>query len=127
MTLANARREARLQPERDPSRMTTPWSHRYAHRTKTITSSTIRELLKLTQRPEIISFAGGLPAPEVFPLEQFREACQRVLAYAKQGPAALQYSTTEGHPPLREMIARHAARYGIDAKPENVLITSGSQ
>jgi 2-aminoadipate transaminase len=105
--------------------MTTPWSHRYAQRTKRLTSSTIRELLKLTQRPEVISFAGGLPAPEMFPLEQFEAACRRVLA--EQGPASLQYSTTEGYPPLREMIARHTARYGIMAGPENVLITAGSQ
>jgi 2-aminoadipate transaminase len=103
--------------------MTTPWSHRYAQRTKTVTSSAIRELLKLTQRPEVISFAGGLPAPELFPLAEFEAACQRVL----RQPNSLQYSTTEGYPPLREMIARHTARYGIEAKPENVLITSGSQ
>ena len=105
--------------------MTTPWSHRYAQRTKCLTSSAIRELLKLTQRPEVISFAGGLPAPELFPLERFGAACRRVLS--EQGPAALQYGTTEGYPPLREMIARHTSRYGIGAKPENVLITSGSQ
>ncbi len=107
--------------------MTTPWSHRYAHRTKTLTSSAIRELLKLTQRPEVISFAGGLPAAELFPLKEFEGACRRVLADATSGSAALQYSTTEGYLPLREMIARHTDRYGIEAKPENVLITSGSQ
>ena len=105
--------------------MTTPWSHRYAYRTKTLTSSTIRELLKLTQRPEVISFAGGLPAPELFPIGEFQQACQRVLD--ENGGAALQYSTTEGYLPLREMIARHSVRYGLAAKPENVLITSGSQ
>ncbi len=107
--------------------MTTPWSHRYAQRTQSVTSSTIRELLKLTQRPEVISFAGGLPAPDLFPLEEFETACHRVLSDAKAGPAALQYGTTEGYAPLREMIARHTARYGILAKPENVLITSASQ
>ena len=105
--------------------MPTPWSHRFAQRTKTITSSAIRELLKLTQRPEVISFAGGLPAPEMFPVEQFQEACTRVLS--TNGAAALQYGATEGYPPLREMIARHMSRYGIIAQPENVLITSGSQ
>jgi 2-aminoadipate transaminase len=107
--------------------MTTPWSYRYAHRTKTLTSSTIRELLKLTQRPEVISFAGGLPAPELFPLERFQAACQTVLSDPGRGQAALQYSPTEGYPPLREMIARHTSRYGILARPENVLITCGSQ
>ncbi len=103
----------------------TPWSHRYAQRTKGVKSSAIRELLKLTQRPEVISFAGGLPAPEVFPTEQFQAACQRVLAQA--GPASLQYSATEGYLPLRELIVKHMARYGIVAHVENVLITSGSQ
>ncbi len=107
--------------------MTTLWSHRYAQRTHSLTSSTIRELLKLTENPKIISFAGGLPAPDFFPLEQFRAACRSVLADGPSGQAALQYSTTEGYLPLREMIARHISRYGILAKPENVLITSGSQ
>lgn len=102
-----------------------PWSHRYAHRTKTIKSSAIRELLKLTQRPEVISFGGGLPAPEVFPVEAFQEACSKVLR--ESGPAALQYSTTEGYPPLRDLIAQKLRRYGILASAENVLITSGSQ
>jgi 2-aminoadipate transaminase len=90
-----------------------------------MTSSAIRELLKLTSRPDVISFAGGLPAPELFPIEEFRVATDAVLA--KQGRQALQYSTTEGYPPLREMIVRHMARYGIIVDIENVLITTGSQ
>ena len=105
--------------------MSTHWTYRFAQRTKVIKSSVIRELLKLTQRPEVISFAGGLPAPELFPIEQFQEACQRVLA--EKGCSALQYGTTEGYTPLREMIAQNMARYGIVAGVENVLITSGSQ
>jgi 2-aminoadipate transaminase len=105
--------------------MSTAWTSRYALRTKGIKSSAIRELLKITQRPEIISFAGGLPAPEVFPIARFREACQIVLE--TNGPASLQYSATEGYEPLREMLAQNMARYGIRAKAENVLITSGSQ
>ena len=105
--------------------MSTPWLHRFAQRTHSVKSSAIRELLKITQKPEIISFAGGLPAPEVFPTERFQEACQKVLA--DKGPMALQYSATEGYGPLREMIAAHACRYGVCAKAENVLITSGSQ
>jgi 2-aminoadipate transaminase len=105
--------------------MSTAWTSRYAQRTKNVKSSAIRELLKLTQRPEIISFAGGLPAPDVFPIERFREACSKVLA--TQGKDALQYGASEGYEPLREMIARHTSRYGIKAGPENVLITSGSQ
>jgi len=88
-------------------------------------SSIIRELLKLTEQPEVVSFAGGLPAPEVFPVAEFQAAAERVLT--EHGPEALQYSTTEGYLPLREMIARHTARYGIVVEPENVLITNGSQ
>lgn len=105
--------------------MSTAWTSRYAQRTKTLKSSAIRELLKITQNPEIISFAGGLPAPDVFPVQRFREACAKVLD--KSAKTALQYGATEGYEPLREMIARHTSRYGIKAKPENVLITSGSQ
>jgi 2-aminoadipate transaminase len=105
--------------------METLWDHRFAQRTQRMQSSAIRELLKLTELPEIISFAGGLPSPDVFPVEDFSHACHKVLR--DQGAMALQYSTTEGYPPLREMIARHTARYGISVTPENILITSGSQ
>jgi len=105
--------------------MKTLWSQRYALRTQRMQSSIVRELLKFTQEEDLISFAGGLPAPDVFPLEQFQAAAQRVLS--EHGPQALQYSPTEGCPKLREMIARHTARYGIVVKPENILITSGSQ
>jgi len=105
--------------------MSTPWSHRYAFRTAKIKSSAIRELLKLTQKPEIISFAGGLPAGELFPTERFAEACKKVLA--ENARVALQYGPTEGYMPLREMIAQNLNRYGIPASPDNVLLTSGSQ
>jgi len=105
--------------------MSTPWTYRFAQRTKAVKSSVIRELLKLTQRPEVISFAGGLPAPELFPAGRFQEACRRVLT--ERPSCALQYGTTEGYGPLREMIAENMARYGIVAMAENVLITSGSQ
>lgn len=105
--------------------MHTPWEYRYAFRTQQMSSSVIRELLKLTEQPEIISFAGGLPAPEVFPLERFREASNTVLE--NFGPQSLQYSTTEGHRPLREMIARHISRFSSEVGADNVLITSGSQ
>ncbi len=105
--------------------MKTLWAERYAQRTQRMQSSAIRELLKLTEQPDVISFAGGLPAPDVFPVKEFQEACQKVLA--EHGPQALQYSRTEGYRPLREMIARHTARYGIVVNPENILITSGSQ
>lgn len=105
--------------------MATPWNQRYAQRMQWMGSSVIRELLKLTEQPDVISFAGGLPAPELFPVDAFAEATRRVLA--THGAQALQYSTTEGYLPLRELIVRHMRRYGIPAHPENVLITSGSQ
>jgi len=105
--------------------MSTAWTSRYALRTKGIKSSAIRELLKLTQNPEVISFAGGLPASDFFPIERFEEACRKVLE--KNAAAALQYGETEGYGPLRDMIARHTSRYGIKAQTENVLITTGSQ
>jgi len=105
--------------------MAAPWAHRFAQRTKTAKCSVIRELLKITQRPEVISLAGGLPAPEVFPVARFEEACHRVLA--TQASTALQYGPTEGYRPLRELIVAHMARYGILASVDNILITAGSQ
>lgn len=105
--------------------MSTLWESRYSLRARECKSSTIRELLKLCEQPEMISFAGGLPAAEVFPVQRFQQACQKVLA--TNAGSALQYGATEGYEPLREMIARHMARYAILAKVENVLITSGSQ
>ena len=105
--------------------MQTPWEYRYANRTQRMGSSVIRELLKLTEQPDIISFAGGLPAPEVFPVEEFKQACIYVLD--NFGPQSLQYSSTEGYRPLREMISRHTGRYSVKVTAENILITSGSQ
>jgi 2-aminoadipate transaminase len=105
--------------------MQTPWEYRYANRTQRMGSSVIRELLKLTEQPDIISFAGGLPAPEVFPVEEFKQACIYVLD--NFGPQSLQYSPTEGYRPLREMIARHTGRYSVKVTAENIVITSGSQ
>ncbi len=105
--------------------MQTPWDHRYAQRTQRMASSAIRDLLKMTEIPGMISFAGGLPAPEVFPVQEFKQACDKVLR--DHGPQALQYGATEGFVPLREMIARHTSRYGIEINVENILITTGSQ
>ena len=105
--------------------METPWESRYAQRTQRMGSSAIRELLKLTEQPDIISFGGGMPAPEVFPVDDFAAACETVLR--TNGAQALQYSATEGYKPLREMIARHTDRYGIKITPDNIMITSGSQ
>jgi 2-aminoadipate transaminase len=105
--------------------MTTRWTDCYARRTATMESSAIREILKVTQQPDIISFAGGLPAPELFPVERLEGACQKVLR--EQGQKALQYTITEGYPPLRQFIVEKMARYGIEASIDNVLITTGSQ
>lgn len=105
--------------------MSTPWNHRCAQRMQSMKGSAIRELLKLTESPDIISFGGGMPAPEVFPIEAFRSAADRVMT--KHGKQALQYSATEGYRPLREWISRKMAQYGIESAAENVLITSGSQ
>jgi 2-aminoadipate transaminase len=91
-----------------------------------VKASDVREILKLTARPEIISFAGGLPAPELFPVEEMRVASDLVLKEA--GPVALQYATTEGNPRLREQIAERMGRKnGIKTTAANILMTSGSQ
>jgi 2-aminoadipate transaminase len=88
-------------------------------------SSAIRELLKLTQDPEIISFAGGLPAPEFFPMREVEEACRHIVR--ENGEKALQYSSTEGHEPLKEFLATAMHKYGVPAEPNNLLLTNGSQ
>ncbi|MBL8089589.1 MAG: PLP-dependent aminotransferase family protein [Anaerolineales bacterium] len=103
----------------------TPWEYRYAHRAQKAKTSEIRELLKLTEQPDMISFAGGLPAPEVFPIKEFQQACNFVLN--ERGAQALQYGTSEGYTPLREMIARHNSRFSVPVTADNILITSGSQ
>jgi 2-aminoadipate transaminase len=88
-------------------------------------SSAVREILKIAERPDIISFAGGLPAPELFPVEVIARAHADV--FASEGAAALQYSTTEGWRPLREWIANRMTGRGIETDADRVLITSGSQ
>jgi len=105
--------------------MQTLWDERYAQRTQRMTSSVIRELLKLTEKPDVISFGGGMPAPELFPVPQFLDASREVLE--ESGAQALQYGPTEGYRPLRELIVRHTARYGLNVSTDNVMITSGSQ
>ena len=87
--------------------------------------SIIREILKVTERPGIVSLAGGLPAPDLFPVEAIREAATRVLR--DQPMQALQYAASEGYGPLREWIAADVRRLGIPAGADQVLITTGSQ
>lgn len=98
----------------------------YAKRMAGVKASDVREILKLTARPEIISFAGGLPAPELFPVEEMRVASDLVLKEA--GPVALQYATTEGNPRLREQIAeRLGKRNNIKTDKDHIFMTAGSQ
>jgi 2-aminoadipate transaminase len=102
-----------------------PRAWQLSERARKLTSSAIREILKVTERPEVISFAGGLPAPSTFPAEPMRAAADRIL---RDTPAAaLQYSATEGYLPLREWIAARYSRDGVQIRPTQVLITTGSQ
>ena len=98
----------------------------YAKRMEGIRASEIREILKITQREEVISFAGGLPAPELFPVAALKDIAVEVLEMS--GKQALQYSTTEGYEPLRNKIAERMNRkFHAHIQAEQVLITCGSQ
>jgi len=103
----------------------TNWDQVLAKRTERMTSSMIRETLKLMSTPGMISFGGGNPAPELFPLREFQEACRYVLEH--EGPASLQYSVTEGYPPLKQYLMEKMRKYGVPAEQENILIVNGSQ
>ena len=99
---------------------------RYAHRVQRLKPSTIREMLKVTQDPSVISFGGGLPAADLFPVEDVSAAQDRVMR--ARGAAALQYSVTDGIPELRSWVAeRMRARHGLPVAAEDVVITGGSQ
>lgn len=99
---------------------------RFSDRAKGLKASEIRELLKLAEMPEIISFAGGLPAPELFPVEEMALVLQEVME--KDGRAALQYSSTEGFKPLREVIAKQRmGSAGITVTADDIAVTTGSQ
>ena len=96
-----------------------------AQRAHKMNPSVIREILKVTERPGIISFAGGLPSPDTFPIDAMREASERVLT--QDGRAALQYASSEGLPALREWVAHDLGKQGMRVSPDQVLITTGSQ
>jgi 2-aminoadipate transaminase len=96
-----------------------------ATRAARMNPSIIREILKVTERPGIISLAGGLPSPETFPFEAMRAAADRVLRDSPR--EALQYASSEGYGPLRDWVARHLREQGLEAEPSQVLITTGSQ
>lgn len=100
-------------------------AHNYAERVNQMANSAIRELLKVTEQPHIISFAGGLPAPELFPIPDIKASFERVLSSGD--PAVLQYGTTEGFLPLREEISRQMRSKGVRAEAQNILLTNGSQ
>lgn len=101
-------------------------NYTFSSRMDLLKGSEIRELLKLTSQPDVISFAGGMPAPELFPVEGVKEACCQVMD--EMGRVALQYTSTEGLPALREkIVARMAAKNGIKTDIDHILITSGSQ
>lgn len=97
----------------------------FAARMAAMKPSSIRELLKMTERPDVISFAGGLPAPELFPVEEIRMAVERV--FAEGGSQAFQYGITEGVASLRELIVAEMADRAVISTPDEVLITTGSQ
>lgn len=97
----------------------------FANRMSKIPRSFVREILKVTEDPEIISFAGGLPHPESFPVDEIERATSRVLE--KEGDRVLQYSNTEGYTPLREYIAKRYLEKGLKVDAEEILITNGSQ
>src|SRR5690625_1838088 len=108
--------------------MQDPFTGRLANRMRGLSSSAIREILKIANQPGVTSFAGGLPAPELFPIEELRAAADRVLT--EHGAQALQYGPTEGIAPLRELIAEQASAadpHAPPVSPEQVLVTTGSQ
>ncbi|NUM82490.1 PLP-dependent aminotransferase family protein [bacterium] len=99
--------------------------HLFASRALLSRKSFIREILKVTQSPSIISFAGGLPNPKFFPVDEIKNAAVKVME--TDGANTLQYTITEGLPSLREWISRRYARRGVDIKPDEILITNGAQ
>ena len=111
-----------------PQDLTTATAWQLAERAHTMNPSAIREILKVTERPGILNFAGGLPSPETFPVDAMRDACATVLgkdsAIAKP---SLQYASSEGLPELRQWVADEMGKHGATVSPEQVLITTGSQ
>lgn len=100
-----------------------PWTQ--ARRAARMNPSIIREILKVTEKPGVLSMAGGLPSADTFPVDAIQSACDRVLSH--QSKEALQYAASEGYAPLREWVSQRVAELGMKATPDQVLITSGSQ
>ena len=103
------------------------WEQHYARRAHRMAASEIRELLKLVDQPGLISFAGGLPDPTLFPCDAIGAAYGRILGDPRRAAAALQYSASEGYPPLRAWIAQDMARRGVVCSADHILVTSGAQ
>src|SRR5579872_4689939 len=105
--------------------MPVSWQQLYAARAAGMRASDIREILKLTAQPDVISLAGGLPAPELFPIDEYRRAFEWILE--SEGAQALQYGPSEGYRPLRTFLAARMGKFGINASADDILITNGSQ
>ena len=103
------------------------WEPRYAGRAQRMVASEIRELLKVLERPNVVSFAGGIPDPALFPVNEIGAVYADVLSHPTAAGAGLQYSLSEGYAPLRQWIAHDMGRRGVPCTPENIVITSGSQ
>ena len=105
--------------------MPVSWQNLYAQRADGMRASDIREILKVTAQPDIISLAGGLPAPELFPIDEYRRAFEWVLE--SDGAQALQYGPSEGYRPLRTLLSERLGRFGMPCTADNILVTNGSQ
>src|SRR5438128_6990402 len=105
--------------------MPVTWQRLYADRAEGMRASDIREILKVTAQPDIISLAGGLPAPELFPVDEYRRAFEWVLE--SDGAQALQYGPSEGYRPLRMLAAERLCHFGMRCTYEDLLVTNGSQ
>lgn len=105
----------------------TEWTDMYADRVSRMGASEIRELLKVLDQPDMISFAGGIPDPALFPTDEIKRAYVATLEQSQLGGQSLQYSVSEGYLPLRQWIAGYMTSIGAPCEPENIVITSGSQ
>jgi 2-aminoadipate transaminase len=114
-----------MKQSRFDGQYTTDWNKMLAKRTERMRSSVIRELLKFTMLPDVISLAGGLPAPAAFPVRDFQDACRWIFDH--EAEHALQYGPTEGFPPLKDYLIDAMNKYEIPAVRENILFTNGSQ
>jgi 2-aminoadipate transaminase len=105
--------------------MPVTWQRLYADRAEGMRASDIREILKVTAQPDVISLAGGLPAPELFPIDEYRRAFEWVLE--SDGAQALQYGPSEGYFPLRALLAERLSAFGMGCAADDILVTNGSQ